>query len=246
MKSPLQDRKLQTNCKNCVFSTYENNTQVGCLHNRITKFQPNVIEAYDNEKEFYVINGLCNLYRSNKWNNGEADISKAMAESSLAFDCFIDCSAINDDSVFKVIDFITYHQYYANKINWYLFHLDNATQDVKNNVMIAFTRLHSISPKISVCVNKSIYLNEFILKSSSSYHCVINVNDELNSKIFTVVNDSINVDIKKFIVSKIGNVEFISNIAYRLQFVKDQNVDYYSNINNIKEQSKNIGMYLEI
>jgi hypothetical protein len=246
MKSQLQDRRLQTSCKSCVFATYDDKTQIGCLHERIEKFRPNVIEAYDEEKEFYVINGLCNLYRNSKWNDGEPDIDKSMAESSLSFDCFIDCSNINDEATDTIINFVSNATYYDKKINWYLFHLDSETQAVKNNVLRIFMSLHKISPKISVCIHKSIYLNEFVTKSNSTYHAVLNATNMHDLGIFTSVNNAINRDIKKFIIGHIHNTDFISNIAYRIEFIKNQNIDYYANVNSIIEQSKNVGMYFEI
>lgn len=246
MKSPLQDRKIQTNCKACVFSVYDGNTQTGCLHNRIEKFQPNVIEAYDNDKEFYVINGMCNLYRNSRWNSGDPNIDKAFEESSLTFDCFIDCSDISENDAQRIIDFVASLNYYKNRINWYLFHLYETSQEVKNNVMKVFVGLHKISPKISVCVNKGVYLNEFSVKSNSTYHVVLDHNSKLDVDVFSKVNNYINIDIKKFIISKINDSEFISNIAYRMGFIKDQNIDYYKNLENLREQSKTVGMYLEI
>lgn len=63
--------KIHTSCKNCVFSTYEGITQKGCSLNYISKYKEKnteIIEAYDEEKEFYIINDKkCLGYRENKW-----------------------------------------------------------------------------------------------------------------------------------------------------------------------------------
>lgn len=56
-----------TSCKKCCFAVYKENTQVACKFNRLTAFQKagaSVIEAYDDEKEFFVVEGrVCNLFR---------------------------------------------------------------------------------------------------------------------------------------------------------------------------------------
>ena len=59
---------MNTSCKNCHYAIYEGITQIGCKLNRIDKWQQQteVLEAYDEEKEFYVIKDrVCNAY--NEW-----------------------------------------------------------------------------------------------------------------------------------------------------------------------------------
>lgn len=60
---------MNTSCKKCHYAIYDGKTQTGCQMNRLDKWREktNVIEAYDEEKEFYVIqNRNCNAY--NEWN----------------------------------------------------------------------------------------------------------------------------------------------------------------------------------
>lgn len=49
-----------TSCKNCFFAKYDNNTQVDCCVGLVDKYRESatveVVEAYDHQKEFYVIN----------------------------------------------------------------------------------------------------------------------------------------------------------------------------------------------
>jgi hypothetical protein len=63
---------IHTNCKNCVFAKYENNTQTSCHMEMIAKYREQdnscVLEVYDEEKEFYVINQKkCLGYKENKY-----------------------------------------------------------------------------------------------------------------------------------------------------------------------------------
>jgi hypothetical protein len=66
-----QINQIHTSCKNCAFAQYDNNTQTGCAINYIEKYknkQCEILEAYDNDKEFYIINNKkCLGYRENKW-----------------------------------------------------------------------------------------------------------------------------------------------------------------------------------
>ena len=58
-------------CKNCVFAIYDSNSQKGCSLNYLDVYKNNnieVLEAYDDEKEFYIINDKkCIGYRENSW-----------------------------------------------------------------------------------------------------------------------------------------------------------------------------------
>jgi len=68
---------LRTTCKKCVFATYEGKTQTGCQLGLIEKFRENgkeVVEAYDEEREFFVINNtFCPYQRNETWKNKKGD-----------------------------------------------------------------------------------------------------------------------------------------------------------------------------
>lgn len=63
--------QIHTACKNCVFAKYEEKTQTDCALDYIAKYKEKnaeILEVYDEEKEFYVINNKkCIGYRENKW-----------------------------------------------------------------------------------------------------------------------------------------------------------------------------------
>ena len=62
---------MNTPCKECVFAVYEEDTQVGCKRGMIDKYRSigaHILEAYDEQKEFYVIeNRLCPSFRTKVW-----------------------------------------------------------------------------------------------------------------------------------------------------------------------------------
>lgn len=71
-----------TPCKDCVFALYEGKTQTGCAANLIEIFRHQavtILEAYDEEREFYVIkNRICLMSRPLKWLEREPDIQKLL------------------------------------------------------------------------------------------------------------------------------------------------------------------------
>ena len=62
---------VHTPCKSCVFAEYDNKTQKGCRLGYIDRFKENgieVLEAYDSDLEFYIVNKKkCLGYRENAW-----------------------------------------------------------------------------------------------------------------------------------------------------------------------------------
>lgn len=80
-------KSIHTCCKQCVFAKYENNTQTNCLLDYIDKYRNKnieILEAYDEEKEFYIINDKkCIGYRENKWFD-RYDLSDDSIETKIA------------------------------------------------------------------------------------------------------------------------------------------------------------------
>lgn len=65
----IVNQKCNTSCKECIFAVYDGKTQIGCDLDRIDAYLKKgsdiVLEAYDNEKEFFVINNhKCRCFRN--------------------------------------------------------------------------------------------------------------------------------------------------------------------------------------
>ncbi len=68
MKQDSRINQIYTSCKQCVFAEYKNNTQTGCKLNKIEDYRDanvEILEMYDEEKEFFFVNGrFCLFFRS--------------------------------------------------------------------------------------------------------------------------------------------------------------------------------------
>lgn len=99
---------METACKNCVFAKYEGRTQIRCTAGKINDYLQNeveIIEAYDDEKDFYVVKGHCNYFRSDRWlkkyekvDNFDP-IAKAIGECEFDVDWFVYCTAATLDKL---------------------------------------------------------------------------------------------------------------------------------------------------
>lgn len=62
--------EITTACIDCVFAKFVGDTQSDCELGRIEKFKQNgtkVVEAYNDEKEFFLVKGFCNGHRNDFW-----------------------------------------------------------------------------------------------------------------------------------------------------------------------------------
>ena len=55
---------IHTSCKNCIFAEFLNKKQSGCKLDRL-KYHSDIIEVYDDDLDFFVVNnGFCLYYRT--------------------------------------------------------------------------------------------------------------------------------------------------------------------------------------
>jgi len=92
IKEALQQKyPITTSCKNCVFAIYDGKTQTGCEFDRINKFKAtgtDIIEAYDDEKEFYVIDGRrCLACKDHNWAKANPGNHKKIVRKEVQLRC---------------------------------------------------------------------------------------------------------------------------------------------------------------
>lgn len=104
---------IHTCCKECVFAKYNDKTQVGCHLNYVEQFdKSSVLEAYDDEKEFYVINNKkCIGYREQDWFDKrgmkdattEEKVAKYHSKNFLHYGLVVDLKDFNDTTDLEVL-----------------------------------------------------------------------------------------------------------------------------------------------
>lgn len=88
-KQSGQPQTVNTSCKECIFADYDDITQIGCSADILQNFHDSgaVIEAYDEDKEFFVILGsACPYYRTSKWKYADDVNRLEIARSELRMD----------------------------------------------------------------------------------------------------------------------------------------------------------------
>lgn len=231
---------IHTSCKNCVFSIYENITQTGCHLDYISQYKSKdveILEAYDEEKEFYVINDKkCLGYRENKWfaqfnlehASIEEKISKFKESNHLSYLLVIDLKDFNDDSFNKLKDNIKNYNIKPEKIifiryQWINnFHFNKIKHLLEESNINCKWRIQTmVDESLS---NKDILHN--IVNLNKSYRFIMMINKPFDNfeKILDTANNIVynNLDFFTAIKDKEDCAVLFSAPSYRWSFVVEK------------------------
>lgn len=241
MKSRQLDR-CRTSCKDCIFAIYEGNTQTSCAANRLNIFsQECIIPAYDNEKEFFVINRFCNLYRNNQWNDGIVDVEKAHSESKLNYDIIIKVEDnLSDHDVQNICNTIDTLNYERKKLKFAIVNKFNSDKDYRGK-LFSFVRYKNVTVH-EYCSFDS-FMHEYIKNSKTSFHVHLNSLNDVQSVI--AFNNFVNRDLKEALVFKYNESYVISNMAYKIEAITSELNNYSAITENIISKAKEAKVYSE-
>ena len=237
MKSKRPDSLLQTSCKECLFATYEGKTQTGCEANRIVKFEDYVIEAYDDEKEFYVIDCLCNYHRSPSWNDGKADLSKVIDENKPTFAIILDTDDITKAKVDSTLKSILDIDYDHDKIV-VLLSQGSPLSSTKRRLISRLRSCLSIEHKFwaSVVINLDLKLRDvetFRRTRRQSHFIKTCIGQGIPRDAFNRIHEALNETLKRAVYFEFDEVEVISCMTFASTYLE------YCDYKIFKEETKN-------
>jgi len=242
---------IKTSCKTCIFAEYENITQTGCGADKLAFFKENnkIIEAYDTEKEFYVVKGLCNLFRSSKWNGGAANKELARQEISTTFDIIVNCNNLDDNDQKEIINIIKTISYYKDKIKLSFYYdkdQNKKTRSLCLEMLAIFQPIYNTS--VSACFDNDEYIYEYLTtKIPSSYFIYLDKNNyNIDMSIINKIDEEINDKNNKILSAKSLECYIISSMLYRIYTYENEKININECINNIVNLCKEKNMFIEI
>lgn len=198
-----QINQIHTPCKNCVFAKYDDKTQINCELHYIDKYKAKnitILEAYDNEKEFFIINGKkCIGYRENKWfkqfdlENAaiQAKVDKYHATNHLDYILVIDLKTLKINQLDDTLKQISELNIQPKKVI-IIRHIDNEKT-------FAYSALEQLFNKYNVSYTWRI---QTILDTSLTHQQIIHNIINLNAKNrFIIIVSDYNTDIQKMVIS---------------------------------------------
>lgn len=234
---------IHTPCKKCVFAKYDGNTQKDCHLAYLDKYRASnieIIEAYDNEKEFYIINDKkCIGYREDKWfdnlnledNSIETKINIYHQYNKLHYLVVVNLKNFDSDSLGDLLKQISHAEVLPQKIAMiryrnspYSFSYDKIEQLIKNyNINYQWRIQTMLDDSISYesVLHNTITINpkyRFIISISAPADNI----DTLINKANTIVHK----DLDQFMVlsNKEKTAVLFSGGVYRFGAVSGENI----------------------
>ena len=252
MKSKPPDKSLQTSCKECLFSIYEKDTQTGCVADRINMFHDTprgdiVIEAYDKEKEFYVIDGLCNYFRPPKWNEGQPDLEKAKKESQTSFTIIIYADEITWSlwaGLRKSIEDIDYPPDKMSIIISHDIELPVLKKKMVHSLYKFFDKELGIQTSINAYLSPERQDYEAFRKAHCSFFIKMCSHDTLPKDMMKEIDIRLNQHATRAVVFRYGDSKAISYYVFLTRFSNYK--DYNEFESSVESESKSADLYCNL
>jgi len=251
MRLKHQDRALQTSCKECQFATYSGKTQEGCAAGRLDKLKEYVVDAYDDDKEFYVVDCLCNMFRAPSWNEGVPDTDKARSEVMPLFSIVIGSDNSEAELPYweklsRTTESLVKMTYDPTKVAIIYSTRATATQETKRNIRRSFDQMGAagFNPQIVAVTEEKMRDYDTFKRAGGAYFITIVVGEEVPSTLLSDIDVQLNEKMRRAIVFDRNGLLAISFFAYSARFLLHETYESFKE--HICSDSKDQGLYLKI
>lgn len=234
---------IHTPCKECVFALYENITQTGCALNYLDIYKTNnteVLEAYDQEKEFYVINDKkCIGYREPKWfkqfeNNTDSledKISLYHSTNKISYLAVINLRTINPESLDNILKNLMSANILPQKIIFVRYRDDKLSFTYDSIEKLVKKHDIQLAWRIQTMLDSSIEYDEVlhqIVMGNIKYRFILSIDDN-NCQPKTIIdraNDIVHKELAQFMVLSNENkkCKLFSGAVYRFGVANHQDI----------------------
>jgi hypothetical protein len=233
---------IHTSCKNCIFSEYVENTQTDCNLKYIEKHKNNdieIIEAYDEEKNFYIINKKkCIGYRDKEWlKSNDLSISSSIEDkihkyqelNFIQYIMVVDLKNVNTEQFIDVCKQISELKTQPQKIIFIRY--TNNDLSFPYNFMKEIVESYPISSiwRIQTMIDNSMSYEDILhtsIVTNPQYRFIYSVTDYDKNigHIITIANQIVHDDLKQFNVLSNATKTCIifSSSVYRYSLLKEQ------------------------
>lgn len=228
-----------TSCKDCIFSVPKDDnplSQIGCEFNRIETFKTLgvVEEAYDNDKEFYLIKRLCNLNRTKSWIKPDREIDcheldkiQARKEVQPKFGIVILDNEDENSKIDDAIESIKNLDYNPKKIKVVI------SSFYKNNISYLVTKTEELKKRefrASFVINHNdisqiIEYDAFKKCIGANYLVKMHHDSVLYPEVLNDVDKSLNEKLEQIALFETGNVAIVHFNIANTQYHNHANFD---------------------
>ena len=212
MKELLQE--INTSCKDCIFATWEDDSQIGCELGKIELYREKgttIIEAFDDEdKEFFVVKAWCSTYREELWKTAHSDkdlIEQIDQETYPKINYCIVIDSLDKDNFQKTLESIKRQKYSPKRIlvtctspKDYMPILHYVKADLEDLYGSNF-RVHCVGEDMSF----EAILDDSFKLSANGFYMGLKCGDELPEDASDLVHYALNKKLKSIALIKNGD-----------------------------------------
>ena len=244
MKSKQLDKVAETSCRDCKFAIYEDKTQTGCEAGRAEAYMEKGMgfEAYDKDKEFYVINTLCS-YKIQKGYDISLEDIKEIRKKTFGIAVYIEEEADGLEETIKSICNIDYDHsniYVCISHSYKMLCVDFTNKMRAHMRSLEDSGFHSI--KVVVYGNeKQRDYDTFKKIARQNYITKLNTGDVIKNDTYKKINESINDLLERYVFFEDSGSSTILFQAVNNRYLDHR--DYDKMQTSLREESKEINLY---
>lgn len=224
------DRLQETSCKDCKFAIYEGHTQTGCEDNRIETYleQDRCFEAYDSDKEFYVVRTLCSCYM-NKSVEVTLKQMKELSKKTFGIGIYIDSKTTEKD-LLKTVQSIADCDYDHGLITVCINHSYKIMNKKVKSMMTKGMRILEAASFLSVKavvfgIDSRRDLECFKIIGKHHYVSKILPGKVLPPQAFSGIDTAINTDLEKAVAFRSGGIVTLLMKAVNYRYLDHNDYD---------------------
>ena len=244
MKSKQQESWAKTSCRECNLAIFDDDKQTGCEAGRLKKFA-NIVHAYDDEKEFYIIDDACNYYSSSE------TLEEVVQRKKVKFGIVINVDEENID-LEATVNSIINSGYQPDKMSVIIVHRGNTNEDIKKAVISCLKMLEDeniLCKAVALASYADIDYESFKHTAGCNYCCRVHAGQLFYPNTFAFINNFLNITLGKSVYfSQAGDEDNNVNIILR-KVISLRYLDYgeYSAFEQgVMEESKREQLHTEI
>jgi hypothetical protein len=211
-----------TSCKDCWFADYIKNTQIGCSIGIINKLwaRCEVIECYDEEKEFYLLkNKICPYYRDKNIIKEEPTFEKIRQSNTIKYEVVIYLNKISRElSDLELLNDITFsinnQTLSPRKVIFIIHNADMKPSDLRGLIGVPY-RIETITDEMTKeeCVDMMVKKME----PTTSYYIVLEAKDKINdNQLFSKLDKVVNDEFQRIIIAQHQNLHIVNKLFHNL------------------------------
>jgi len=248
MKSKQQESWAKTSCRDCSFAITSDEegsrtVQTGCEAGRLEKFSSVAVNAYDDEREFYIIDSVCNYYCPE---TSGTSLQEMIEMRKNRFAVIIYADDENWD-VRTSVESVINTSYDLSKVVVIIIHRHGCKKAVSESTAAAIKLLqsHKVLSRAVIAANQAnMDFESFKYTKGNNFCTRIFAGQTIPVETFQKIDDILNEDLEKYVYFTVNDINIILHRVITLRYLHYN--DYLLFEKGAKAEAKSANLYKKL